>query len=546
MGKGKKAKYQSKSSWDLLEEAVMLLRSIPLRTWFAYYLGAIPFIGGLLFFLQFMTQSAVGKQYITWAAFWLALAYLWMKVWQTAYTHDLMAYRMGRVPAKRPRAYWLKVTRLHAANQWWGTLVFCWAFLTAIPFGWVNAYSQNVTILNGLDGVEHPKKEAMSLALMDQRQNQTMTVTLVLFAFFVMLNLFSGAFLIPQLLKLLLGMDTTLSIAGLHLFNSSFFMICISVAYLLVDPLIKAAYLLRVFYQKSVKTGEDLLGLSEAMCERKRGLGRAMAALLFFSLCMGPLLGQGPETAAAEPSVDPQALQEQIEQVLTQSEFIWRMPPKDGKTDEGAVDSFFRQISEGIVSGVRGIGQAIEDFFDWVEEKLAKGERGSNTNAASGFPFDTLLLIVGILIVVGMLVLFIRSMKKKKEKLIPVAAPVANPVDIESEEVVATDLPEDQWLHLARNYLDQGDLRLALRAYFLSLLAMLENQALIKVTRAKSNMDYLKEVRRRHHAFPGLVESFHRNIRLFERTWYGLYQVDEDAIKDFRQHQERMGDAVRK
>lgn len=534
--------YEGKSTWDLFEEAVMLLRSAPLRTWFGYYLGSLPFVGGLIFFLQLMTLSARGHQYLTWGAFWLMLSYIWMKVWHTYFAQALLAQRLGQPLAERTRAYWLGIARFHAAHQWWSTLLFVWGFITAIPFGWANAYCQSLTIFAGMDGVAHPRREALSVTFSKQRQNHLISVVLRLFGLFVVFNLLSGAYLIPQLMKTLLGMDTQLSIAGLHLFNTSFVTICVCVAFLLVDPLMKATYLLCVFYHRSRHSGEDLLGMSQAIRQKVRRKAGFLSALL---LCVAAGLGpwQSRALGQTEPTqvVDPEALGQQIEKVMSQSEYVWRMPPAE---DAASGTGFFHQLSQGIVDSVRQIGKLIRDFFDWVERQLSDQADAGKSNNSVGLPYDTILLGLGIAIALFLGYLLIRNMRKKPKTATADESVAPAALDLESETVVATDLPEDQWLVLAREYVEKGDLRLALRAYYLSLLVMLENKALIKVTRAKSNLDYLGEVARRRHAFPGLVKAFQSNIQLFERSWYGLYAVGHEELQTFQQQRERIGHAL--
>ena len=64
---------------------------------------------------------------------------------------------------------------------------------------------------------------------------------------------------IPYLLKTFLGIETTFTRAGnWSVLNTTFLAACCGVAYLCLDPVLKAIYVLRCFYGQSLQTGEDL------------------------------------------------------------------------------------------------------------------------------------------------------------------------------------------------------------------------------------------------------------------------------------------------
>jgi hypothetical protein len=57
------------------------------------------------------------------------------------------------------------------------------------------------------------------------------------------------------------------------------------------------------------------------------------------------------------------------------------------------------------------------------------------------------------------------------------------------------------WTRLGREFRQRGELRLALRAFYLASLSHLAAKGLVTVARFKSNRDYERELRRRGHAF---------------------------------------------
>jgi hypothetical protein len=131
--------------------------------------------------------------------------------------------------------------------------------------------------------------------------------------------------------------------------------------------------------------------------------------------------------------------------------------------------------------------------------------------------------------------LFLYRVWKHRRKRPAVAATPELPLkpDLTQEFVAANDLPEDEWLQLARDLASQGDLRLALRALYLACLASLAERKLIVIAKCKSNRDYERELSRRAHALPGLLDLFHHNVLVFDRVWYGLHEVTAATLTDY-------------
>src|SRR6266545_7514166 len=133
----------------------------------------------------------------------------------------------------------------------------------------------------------------------------------------------------------------------------------------------------------------------------------------------------------------------------------------------------------------------------------------------------------------------------KKRKRIPQTALVAQPVaavpDLEDENTDASQLPEEGWYKLAREFMARGDLRMALRALYLASLSHLASSQLITISRSKSNREYLNELRRRALSDPLLFDALAENFALFERAWYGMHEVTEEHLNRFTTNQQRIG-----
>jgi hypothetical protein len=101
--------------------------------------------------------------------------------------------------------------------------------------------------------------------------------------------------------------------------------------------------------------------------------------------------------------------------------------------------------------------------------------------------------------------------------------------DLTDEATTPDQLPEDEWFALAASMRARGELRLALRAMFLGMLARLAREGWIVPHPGKSNRDYQRELARRGPAEEPLLRAVQDNVLLFEGAWYGEHAA-EDAL----------------
>jgi hypothetical protein len=130
-------------------------------------------------------------------------------------------------------------------------------------------------------------------------------------------------------------------------------------------------------------------------------------------------------------------------------------------------------------------------------------------------------------------VLIFRARRRRRRSELVLAEPVAARPDLTDENVAADQLPEDGWLNMAREMMEQGNLLLALRALYLASLAHLAAREMITIAIFKSNREYESELRRRARALPEVQNAFSQNVAAFDRAWYGLHEVTRDALQEF-------------
>ena len=117
-----------------------------------------------------------------------------------------------------------------------------------------------------------------------------------------------------------------------------------------------------------------------------------------------------------------------------------------------------------------------------------------------------------------------------------------------SNAAVASQRSEDEWFALAERLEGEGELRLALRAAYLALLAGLAQREWLTIRRDRTNREYLDEFSRRWRRRPQAAvearvevpETLRSSLRLFDRVWYGFHAVTPAAVTAYRQGQREL------
>ena len=259
-----------KGSLEIIEEATQIVRTAPAAALACYYTGTLPFVLATLYFWGDMSQSAFAPQHLVEAALGLALLFVWMKVWQARFARLLRLGIAGTragdadsAPAATPSPparRWGRLLVLQLALQPLGLFFLLAASVLTIPFGWVYAFFQNVTVLADVEPAAPGAlaRKAAHLSALWPKQNHLVLALLSGFALFVFLNLATVVYLLPGLIKTMFGVESAFTRSGTSLLNSTFFAAVAGLTYLCVDPLVKAVYVLRCFYGESLESGEDL------------------------------------------------------------------------------------------------------------------------------------------------------------------------------------------------------------------------------------------------------------------------------------------------
>ena len=538
-GRRRKRQDGEPSAMELIEEGVHLLRQTSIAGWALYVSGIAPFVLGFLYFWTEMASSGLANQVLIPGALVLALLFFWMKVAQARFAKGLREALTDEPEGTWSFSQWMKVLRRQLFWQSTGLIVIPIAFIVTLPFAWVSAFYQTLAIADPRDGTPEDDwvRETWRLSRIWHEQNWILLSLLGCVFFLSFLNILTVVGLVPYLLKALLGIETVFSRVGIHLFNSTTLFACLLLAYVATDPLVKAVYLLRLHYCASRQTGADmLLRLRRAtlgVTRAKGGVALLVLALLHFIPNGGGLYGQGEESAMGQESTQVENLDASIEEVLQKREFVWRFP-RDEIEDEFAEPAWL----ESLINTFKAWQENIENWF----EKWFRSDRQSDTEDRlgggwQGFPglgsFLSYLIIALFVLVVIYFAIRAWKMYQPLDAVEGTSVEEAAVVpDLNEEDVAADLLPRNRWVELARELITQGELRLALRAYFLAQLSALASEGLIIVRRSKSNRDYGREIARRAHGNEGLLAVYHKEVRLFESIWYGQRPTGQEEISE--------------
>lgn len=539
------------SALDVIEEATHLLRCVPLSCAAKYLAGVVPFILGLTFFVADMSRGPYAAEHLPGAACGLVVAFAWMKTWQAAAADEALAYLEQR-PAENLtwRGWWVLAGRQFPVHAF-GLVLLPLAVIATLPGAWVYAYYQNLTVL-GVSGGSGAHKAAWEQAKLWPGQNHGALGALSILGLAVLGNLAIAIYMVPMLVRTITGTERVFAQVGWNPLNTTFLAAVFALGFLALDPVMKALYVMRCFHGRSRRTGVDLL------VQVRSALARSAPAVLLVAgvLCCDPgtlhaaaeagepTVVPGGQAAAfparVEAAVDPanphdsgvpaerilkvrrQELDAAIDQVLRKPDYIWREPPpSDG---DGAASDF-----------VKWVQRMIDSFGNWFR-RLFEGDVEEGGGARSFGVGPDLVKWVFILAVVVLLALVALAIIRKREladRARPGSAHVAKVPQLDREDVTADQLPEEEWLRLARELIGRGELRLGLRALFLGALAGLAARELVVLARHKSNRDYERELRRRGAPLAGAVATFADTRRVFEAVWYGDSVPSADDIARF-------------
>ncbi|MBV8819911.1 MAG: hypothetical protein JO022_16225 [Acidobacteriaceae bacterium] len=511
-----------KSAVELCEEAAHLLRRAPVSAIVTYYVGSLPFVLAFLFFWTDMSESSIARDRAAAESLAMAVLYVWMTTCQAQFARQLLAFLSLETAPRHSLRNWLSLMASQAAVQPTKFVVLPFAALALLPFAAALAFYHNASVVGS-------SSVARSQAILWPRQNwQFLGITSML-GTVVFLNVAMGLYAVPFLAKMFLGIDTVFTRTAYSVLNTTFLAVAIGVSYLILNPFVRAFYVLRCFYGQSLSTAQDL-----------------RAELKICAIALALLLSVTCGVVQAEPSPSPQQLNESIDRVLAKPEYSWRLPRvqhEDTTNKNWLVRSTetFLNYTEGTL---KRLGHWIDRLADKLGDLLGKqnGPRLVESNRPP--PARSLrLLVVGLVAMVAGVVIYLGwqtlAARRNRAADLHASAPAAV-IDLTQPEVQADQQTLEQWLSMASDCIERGELRLAVRALYLAGLSTLAAASLISLRSSKSDRDYARELKRRSRNDPEMLNAFFSTLNSFERVWYGMYEVDFATVESVQQHVDRM------
>ncbi|MBV9762664.1 MAG: DUF4129 domain-containing protein [Acidobacteriaceae bacterium] len=524
------------SAVRLLEDALVLAARMDSTSWLVYLSGVLPFFAFLLYEWTSLAQSPFALERLTVSAFLLAVLYCWLHVCQSVFCVRLNAALTET--AAPLRASFAQALTLQPALA--PTKLIAWpaALALLVPHAAATMFYQASLLPPASDASWRPAlAEARRDALYRPGQAVWLLLLTLLLRIIVWVNLFVLLVSLPPLWKTFTGQEGKFTRSPDLLLNPASFAALSILAYIALDPIVKAAAVLRRFARQSETSGLDLrLRLSL--------LRRAAAALLLCALFVsGPPMRARPITppAVASPTtVSPDRMREAINRVFHDPRNNWDLPiVEPRKPAAGPIGAFIDSLVDHLGKAWDSVLSAIDSLLEALRHALSNSDRSAGERPRPVTSLDG-WFVIGLFTLLIAALLFLAFRNRRKRARPQAAAGVAlpaRPIDIASEEVHAIDRPEAEWLALAARHRASGNLRLALRALYLSTLTALGRAGLISLARGKTNHDYLRELQRRAKRMStDLIPAFRSNLGLFEQSWYGAHPVTEQTIEQFERN----------
>ena len=551
------------SALSLLDEAAHRLRAAPAGTLGIYYGTTLPFVLATLYFWADMSRSADAAAREVGLSLGLALLFVLMKTGQVVFVARVRAGVAGQGAPRWTAGRLARVAFVQATWQPTGLFLLPVALVLFFPLGWTYAFYQNLTVCgDGEPSAVHPVVRAWRHTLARPGQNHRALSVFWGLEFCAWLAFMVAMVTVPNLLKTFTGEDNPITRSGGGaVFNSTFLAVSGALVYLAFNPLAKTFYVLRCFYADAQATGEDLLAELRALPPVGREPAAAttttaaavLAAGLFLAFPAAaraaaptPVPGPTPAVVRVENSnaISPTTMDRSVRDVLARREFAWRGPRADAPPEKdngpGVIARFLAKVGETIDGWMKTLRRW---FGDREDPAARRSHAGGLLPTFAGIALKPLLYALVAACVVVVAFLLYRGWRSRRAKGAlegkELPATAAAP-DLADESVLADQLPEDEWLALARGLLARGERRLALRAFYLSALSSLGGRGLLGIARHKSNRDYQGELRRRARDRGALQAVFGQLVGRFERVWYGTHPADDALLAEFQDDRNRL------
>ncbi|HYP09591.1 MAG TPA: DUF4129 domain-containing protein [Bryobacteraceae bacterium] len=498
------------SGAELLEQAVQLCRSNRNGAMAAYWTGTAPLLAAVLYFCQSATHRANAEELVAPASLVLTLLWVWMNFWHTIYCDALWRSVSDEGGEDWSLRLGLRIALTNAALQGTGLLVLVFAILPVLSFPWAYAFYQNCHVYAARFDMRDTARRASRQASLWPRQKWQLLSCGSLLAVFVFVNVLLTFVAGAQLLNSIFGIQTALVQSSMAIFSLPYFAAAGCITFLVIDPLWKAAHVIRCFHGEAQRDGSDL----------RLVLRRAAVLALLMAL------SGGGEALRAQTIPAPK-YERAIKEVLQRPEYEWSARQARPESGDSALRGYFDATG-------RWLALQVKAAVEWLQQFIREPETPPGT-VPSGTGLRVAVIAVVALCLVAMVLLVVRSRRRAKAAIgVAESVPAAVAVDLSDDSVTPDQLPTNEWLQMADEFLRGGNTRLAARAVYLAALSQLDGEKLITLGRHKTNLEYQRELARRARSAPHVSSGFRAIADVFERSWYGQHSVEQERVMELK------------
>jgi Domain of unknown function (DUF4129) len=558
---------------EALERGFTLFRSTFAREAWRYYLGAAPLVVCFIPMWVVNGQIRLSTGALLLEAIVLTGAYF-LRVWIVGNYVQRVRERAFGAPRQNLAGVYAQLSAIARLVAWKITLgaLTLSALPTVAGASWFYGACQFASLEAKEDGAER-NSIGGCVALSSQWFGGGVLFFMMLFPLWtvVWLNGMILAILAPNLMHSIFGVNTLLS-TSMGMFalvrSSAFWLSLFAGAWLALDPIVKCTFIVVYQHLRSRREGDDLLGvLATLPRERRRkaqmiassaavgdrtvinkvmtGVLLVLAAILFGApasvraAATPPALTQTGAQTLGDPVNEAriQRLRHALEEESRRS--IYRWHDADHPSPPTWLDKLLSKIE-------RSMEHAWDSFWKFIGKLWPEPSTG---DAKQGWHLKDLRLWLALIAMftvgVGALLIWLRRRRREAET---VSVPLATGALPDLNNATASERSEDEWFALAEQLENTGDLRQALRAVYLGLLAGLAQRQWLIIRRDRTNREYLDEFTRRWRRRPQAAtearaevpEKFRGSLRQFDRVWYGSHALTPVAVAAYRQDQREL------
>jgi uncharacterized protein DUF4129 len=555
------------SPLEALERGFALFRSTFAREAWRYYIGAAPLV--LCFIPMWVINGQIrisdGALLIETAL--LAGGYM-VRVWMVGGYMRHVRERAFSTPISKTTGAAAQAAAVGRLLAW--KIMLSAAALTVLPSvagaSWFYSACQFASLDAQEDGAERHSLTGC-LALASQWFGGGLLLFLMLIPLWiaVWLNGLILGMILPQLLHSIFGVNTLLSTpVGIHalLESSAFWFSLLAGAWLALDPIVKCTFVIVYQHLRSRREGDDLRGLLASLPREQQKKaqmitsdaagGRVMTGALFVlatillsvSMSTTASAAQGPTTRStteAPGSSGREARIQRLSQALDHESqrAIYRWHDAEHPSPPTWFDKLLAKIQHGIDRAWNALWSSLRKL--WPSGLSLSPETGRGAWHLKDLRFWLTLLAI-LTLAAGALLFWLRRRRETNPLSVPLE--IAALPDL-SDGAAASERSEDEWFALASRLEREGELRLALRAAYLGLIAGLAQREWLTIRRDRTNREYLNEFTRRWRRRPQaalearaeIPEKLRGSLRQFDRVWYGSHPMTPEAVIAYRQDQ---------